>query len=66
MVENLSADLIEMLMNRYQWDMKKSLDVYYGSDTFKKVCDEETGLYFQGPVYVFSFLENEIEKGKMA
>lgn len=64
-VECLAADLIGMLMEQYGWDMLKSLDVLYGSETFAKVNDPKCGLYYQGSVYIFSFLKNEIETGKI-
>ncbi len=65
-VEFLTTDLTLMLMDRYGWDMMKALDVLYGSKTFEKLNDPECGLYYQGPVYVFDFLKNEIETGKIA
>ncbi len=64
-VECLASDLTEMLMSEYNWDMLKALDVLYGSETFAKVNAPECGLYYQGAVYVFSFLKNEIETGKI-
>lgn len=36
----------------------------YRSRTFRMVCDPKCGLYYQGAVYVFTYLQNEIEKGK--
>lgn len=65
-VEFLATDLTQMLMERYGWDMLKALDVLYGSQTFAKVNDPECGLYYQGAVYVFDYLKNEIETGKIA
>lgn len=64
-VEFLTTDLTQMLMEHYEWDMLKALDVLYGSETFARLNDPDCGLYFQGPVYVFSFLKNEIETGKL-
>lgn len=37
------------------------LDERYRSKTFEKVNDPACGLYYQGAVYVFQFLKNEIE-----
>ena len=65
-VEFLATDLTQMLMERYGWDMLKALDVLYGSQTFAKVNDPECGLYYQGAIYVFDYLKNEIETGKIA
>lgn len=64
-IEYLASELTEMVMEHYGWDMLKALDTVYSSETFAKVNDPECKLYFQGPVYVFSFLKKEIETGKM-
>ena len=64
-VEFLATDLTQMLMEHYGWDMMKSLDVLYGSETFARLNDPECCLYYQVAVYVFSFLKNEIETGKV-
>ncbi len=45
--------------------MERALDELYNSKTFEKINDPKCGLYFQSPVYVFDFLKNEIETGKM-
>lgn len=63
LVECLSTELVAMLMETYGWDIKQALDELYSSETYKKLCDPKCGLYYQGAVYVFSFLKNEIESG---
>lgn len=63
LTECLSTELVVMLMESYGWDMKRALDELYTSETYKKLCDPACGLYYQGAVYVFSFLKNEIETG---
>lgn len=63
LVESLAKELIEMLMKDYEWSMQKSMDVVYSSETFAKLEDERSGLYYQGAVYVYSFLKQEIETG---
>ena len=62
LVESLGKELIEMLMSDYGWDLQKSMDVLYSSETFAKLEDERSGLYYQGAIYVYSFLKQEIEK----
>lgn len=64
-IECLSTQLVELIMNKYGWDMKKALDILYTSDTYRRLCDEECGLYYESPVYVFSYLQNEIENGEI-
>lgn len=65
-VECLAAELAEMLMEEYDWDIRRALDELYKSQTFEKLNDPACGLYYQGAVYVFQFLKNEIEMGKIA
>ena len=62
-IECLSTEIVEMLMDKYNWDIKKALDEWYASEAFKRVCNPQTGLYYEGAIYVFSYLENEIETG---
>lgn len=62
-LECLTTDLAVMLMEEYGWDMKRALDELYSSETFRRLNDETTGLYYESPVYVFSYLKNEIEEG---
>ena len=65
-IECLTAELTQMLMEEYGWDMRRALDEIYLSTTFAKLNDPECGLYYQGAVYVFQFLKSEIETGRVA
>ncbi len=62
-IECLSTELVEMLMKKYGWNIRQALDELYGSETYKRLCDPTCGLYYESAVYVFSYLENEIETG---
>lgn len=65
-IESLTTELTEMLMERYGWDLLKAMDTLYNSETFAKLNDPKCGLYYQGSVYVFDFLKDEIELGHIA
>lgn len=65
-IECLTAELVEMLMKEYGWDMRRALDELYSSQTFAKLNDPECGLYYQGAIYIFEYLKSEIETGKIA
>ena len=65
-IECLTAELAEMLIAEYGWDIRRALDELYSSITFAKLNDPECGLYYQGAVYIFQFLKSEIETGKIA
>lgn len=64
-IECLAAELTEMPMTEYGWDIRQALDELYTSQTFAKLNDPECGLYYQGAVYIFQFLKSEIEIGKI-
>ncbi len=66
MMECLVKDLTLLLMERRNMDLETALNTLYTSDTFSKLKDKRTGLYFQSPGYVYDFLEKEIETGVMA
>lgn len=65
-IECLAAELTEMLVSEYGWNIRQALDELYSSATFAKLNDPECGLYYQGAVYIFQYLKSEIETGKIA
>ena len=65
MVDIMTRDLISLLMERQNMDMKAAFDMFYNSDTYASLNRPESGLYFQSPKYVYSILENEMKTGKM-
>lgn len=65
-IECLAAELTEKLMQSFGWDIRRALDELYKSQTFAKLNDPECGLFYQSAVYVFQYLKNEIETGKIA
>ena len=62
MKEHLTKCLIAMLMEREGVSIREAFDIVYNSVTFAKLSDPETGLFFQSPGYVYSYLESEIPK----
>lgn len=65
MKEAVAADLAELLAKDYAMSIPDALDVLYGSETYSKLSDPSTGLYYQSSLYVYSFLQNELTTGKM-
>ena len=60
MQEDMYAELIQILMEKYGYTLEKAMDTLYNSDTFARLQDANTGLYYQSPGYVFSFLNSEL------
>jgi hypothetical protein len=58
--------LAVMLMQQHEGiSMQEALSMVFQSDTYQKVMEDNTRLYYQSPMYVFSFLEQELKSGRM-
>ena len=64
MKEDLSIELVQMLMEDWHYDLAKALSVFYNSETFEHLYDSKTGIYYQSAGYVYDYLKNELSKGK--
>ena len=60
MQEDMYAELIQILMKKYGYTLEKAMDTLYNSETFARLQDANTGLYYQSPGYVYSFLNSEL------
>jgi hypothetical protein len=65
MKEAMAADLAELLSNDLELTIPEALDILYNSETYLKLSDSNTGLYFQSTLYVYSYLQQEISTGKI-
>jgi hypothetical protein len=66
MKEAMAADLAELLSNDLELTIPEALDILYNSETYLKLSDPNTGLYFQSTLYVYSYLQQEISTGKIS
>lgn len=66
MKDDLAVELVECLINEFHYSMQEALDALYTSETFERLQDDETGLYYQSVGYVYSFLRNEIKTAVVA
>lgn len=66
MKEALATDLAELLSREFNMTVTEALDALYGSETYAKLSDPNTGLYFQSTKYVYSFLKNELLTAKFS
>ena len=62
MKEEIVKDMISRLMEHRGLAMQQAFDAVYTSRLFEKLSDPKTGLYFQSSGYVYSYLEEELDK----
>lgn len=64
--DDLAVELAEMLADEFHFSPEEALDSLYTSETFERLQDNESGLYYQSAGYVYSFLSNEIKTATLA
>lgn len=59
----VAADMIRFLVEDFNLSLSEALEILFDSETYNKLCNPSTGLYFRGSKYVYSFLKNELQTG---
>ena len=65
-IECTTRDLADKLVGDFSMTVPQALRVVYNSETYEKLINPKTGLYFQSPLYVYDFLKNEVLTGHMS
>lgn len=66
MIEEISKEIVLLLMEEHQLDITEALRTLYTSDTYLRLINLNTGLYTQSTAYVYEYLEKELATGKIA
>ena len=69
--EQMKLDMVKHLALRLmdensQLTIEQALSTVINSDTYQRLQDDATGLYYQSPGYVYSFLENELKAARVS
>lgn len=69
-IEEMKADLVTELANMLMSNdanisMEQALEYVFNSETYQKLLDNKTQLYYQSAGYVMSYLQNELLTGKI-
>ena len=69
--EQMKLDMVKHLALRLmdensQLTIEQVLSTVINSDTYQRLQDDATGLYYQSPGYVYSFLENELKTARVS
>ena len=60
MVEGVTSDLIQLLMERNQYALPRAIVTVYSSNTYRALLRLQSNLYFQSTGYLYSLLSDEI------
>ena len=69
--EQMKLDMVKHLALRLmdensQLTIAQALSTVINSDTYQRLQDDATGLYYQSPGYVYSFLEKELKTARVS
>ena len=59
MIECITTELTEYVMRDNHVGMKEALDMVYNSETYSKLIDMNSGLYYQSPLLVYDVFKEE-------
>ena len=59
MIECITTELTEYVMRDYHIGMKEALDMVYNSETYSKLIDMNSGVYYQSPLLVYDVFKEE-------
>ena len=45
--------------------MEQALGVVFNSDIYQKIMNDKTRFYYQSPLYVYAYLDQELKEGKI-
>lgn len=54
--EQVTASMIQILTEEHGYSLEEAIDRIYTSPIYEKLSDPNTGLFFQSPRYVLSYL----------
>ena len=63
LMEYITQDIIAFIVEDKLIDYEKAMEMFYTSEIYDKLLDEETGLYTQSSAYVDDLFKNECENG---
>lgn len=65
MIEDITSDLIQMLIERRGYTLQQAVDTVYNSETYAAYIRPETALYYQSSGYIYEYLISELRTGKL-
>ena len=66
MIEDITSDLVCMLVEKEHYSIEQAIDVVYKSRTYEALTRPETGLYSQSSGYVYEYLLQEIRASHLS
>lgn len=64
MKDEVCVELTELLAEEFNWTPRQAIDALYTSKTLERLQDDATGLYYQSPGYIFTYIRDELKSAE--
>lgn len=65
MIDYVTKNMLDVLVNERGMSVEEAFDILFNSELFEKLSNPASGLYYQSPRYVLSYLDKELQTGKL-
>ena len=59
LIEYIIQDIVDMLATDQNIEYDEAMNMFYNSEVFEKLLDQETGLYLESSGYIFDLFRDE-------
>ncbi|MCD7927206.1 MAG: hypothetical protein LUI85_21970 [Bacteroides sp.] len=66
LIQSTVQKLVMLLVRDYKMSIIDAFSTVYNSELYERLNDLDTGLYYQSPLYVYHYLQNELKTGRLA
>jgi hypothetical protein len=63
LVEYITTKVVESLMKDQGIGLEEALLLFHNSETFEILCNRDTDMYIESPLYVYHILQEEFRRG---
>lgn len=63
LVEYITAKVVEWIIRDRNLGLEEALLLFHNSETFEKLCDENTDMYIESPAYIYEIFNEEMRRG---
>ena len=63
LVEYITAKVVEWIIRDRNLGLEEALLLFHNSETFEKLCDENTIMYIESPAYIYEIFNEEMRRG---
>ena len=59
LIEYIIQDIVDMLATDQDIEYDEAMNMFYNSEVFEKLLDQETGLYLESSGYIYDLFRDE-------